>query len=77
LAQDLDPSFEDALAVREDRHDRVREFLSTIQADDLTRRIDVLESGPHPLLDCLRTVFEEEFWHNRYARRDLELLTAA
>jgi hypothetical protein len=40
-------------------------------------RVDVLENGEHSVRDCLWTVFEESFWHNRYARRDLERLTAA
>jgi hypothetical protein len=26
---------------------------------------------------CIYTVFEEEFWHNRYAQRDLARLEAA
>jgi len=26
------------------------------------------------VLDCLQTVMEEEFWHNRYALRDLAVL---
>jgi hypothetical protein len=26
------------------------------------------------VLDCLQTVMEEEFWHNRYAQRDLTVL---
>lgn len=33
---------------------------------DFARSIDVLENGPHPLQECIYTVFEEEFWHNRY-----------
>jgi hypothetical protein len=37
----------------------------------------VLENGPHPLQECLYTVFEEEFWHLRYATRDLAQLGAA
>ncbi len=77
LEYDLDPSFEEALAVRTERAARFGDFLATVDAADLDRTIDVLENGPHPLLDCLHTVFEEEFWHNRYARRDLELLSAS
>src|SRR5215213_5583355 len=73
LQYDLTPSFAEALAVRTDRGARFGEYLTTVDAADLDRTIDVLENGPHPLLDCLHTVFEEEFWHLRYARRDLEL----
>ena len=41
---------------------------------DLGRPIEVLENGTHPLRECVQTVFEEEFWHNRYALRDLARL---
>jgi hypothetical protein len=77
LEYDLTPSFEEALAVRTERANRFRDFLDRVQQSDFDRPIDVLENGPHPLLDCLHTVFEEEFWHNRYARRDLELVGAS
>jgi hypothetical protein len=71
------PSFTEALAVRADRAARFREFLATITAADFTREVDVLENGPHPLQACVETVLEEEFWHLRYARRDLELVAAS
>jgi hypothetical protein len=37
----------------------------------------VLENGTNPVQECIYTVFEEEFWHNRYAQRDLAQLEAA
>src|SRR4051794_8650907 len=77
LQYDLTPSFAEALALRTDRGARFGEYLTTIDAADLDRTIDVLENGPHALLDCLHTVLGEEFWPLRYARRDLELLSAA
>ena len=76
LDYDLTPSFVEALTVREERATRFRDYLATIAATDFTRPIDVLENGPHPLRECIFTVFEEEFWHNRYARRDLAHLEA-
>jgi hypothetical protein len=76
LDRDLTLSASEALAVRADRADRFRDFLETVEAADLSRPVDVLENGTNPLQECLLTVFEEEFWHNRYARRDLELLSA-
>jgi hypothetical protein len=48
----------------------------SVSADDFSRPIDVLENGLNPLQECLFTVFEEEFWHNRYALRDLAQLEA-
>ncbi|MGZ6515690.1 MAG: DinB family protein [Actinomycetota bacterium] len=76
LDYELTPSVSEALAVRADRADRFRGYLSIVTTADLTRPIDVLENGTNPLEECLYTVFEEEFWHNRYARRDLAQLTA-
>ncbi len=77
LDYDLKPSVDDALAVRADRATRFREYLASAAPTDLTRPIEVLENGTNPLQECIYTVFEEEFWHNRYARRDLTLLHAA
>jgi hypothetical protein len=67
---------DEALEVLGDRVARVRDFLATIAPADFDREIDVLENGPHPLVECLYTVFEEPFWHLRYARRDLSVLQA-
>jgi uncharacterized damage-inducible protein DinB len=73
----LTPSVPEALAVRADRSTRFRDYLTTVAAADFTRPIDILENGTTPLLECIYTVFEEEFWHNRYALRDLAQLEAA
>jgi hypothetical protein len=66
-----DPSFVDVVEVREQRSARLREYLATATASDLTTTVDVLENGTTPIRECLYTVFEEEFEHNRYATRDL------
>jgi hypothetical protein len=70
----LDPAASDALAVRRDRVARFREFLTTITPGDLQRSVAVLENGTNSVEACIQVVFEEEFWHMRYARRDLEQL---
>jgi hypothetical protein len=77
LDYDLTPSVAEALAIRAHRATRLRDYLATVPATDFTRSIDVLENGESPLEECIYTVFEEEFWHNRYAQRDLEQLAAA
>jgi len=77
LVYDLQPSVSEALAVRADRATRFRDYLTTVGTTDLTRPVDVLENGTNPIQECLYTVFEEEFWHDRYARRDLEQLAVA
>jgi hypothetical protein len=71
------PRADEALAVWDDRATAVRAFLATVEPDDLDRPIDVLENGACPLREGISTVFEEVFWHNRYALRDLEALEAA
>ena len=68
------PSLEEALAVRADRGATFRAYLADVDAADLKRVVDVLENGKATVLDCLQTVMEEEFWHNRYALRDLAVL---
>lgn len=74
LNYDLKPTLAQALAVRAERATRFRDFVASVTAADLTRKVDVLENGGHELKQCLHTVLEEEFWHNRYAVRDLALL---
>lgn len=77
LEYELAPSLSEALAVRADRASRFRDYLASVSATDFERPVEVLENGTNPLQECLYTVFEEEFWHNRYARRDLTQLAAA
>jgi hypothetical protein len=76
LRYDLAPSAADALAVRDDRARRFGAYLASVPEADLAGSVDVLENGPHPIRACIWTVFEEAFWHNRYARRDLAALGA-
>ena len=73
----MTPSLPEALAVRADRQARFRDFLASLATTDLERPVEVLENGTNPLRECIYTVFEEEFWHNRYALRDLARLEAA
>ena len=74
LDYELTPSVKDALTVRADRAARIRDYLASVATSDFTRPIEVLENGTNSLQECLYTVFEEEFWHNRYAQRDLAQL---
>lgn len=76
LDYSLTPSVSDALAVRADRATRFRNYLDSVASTDFEQPIEVLENGTVPLRECLYTVLEEEFWHNRYARRDLAELEA-
>ena len=56
---------------------RFRDYLASVSRADFARPIDVLENGMNPLQECIYTVLEEQFWHNRYAGRDLTQLEAA
>ena len=75
LQYDLTPSAAEALEVRAERAARFRDYLAGF-SDDLERSVEVLENGTVPLLECIYTVFEEEFWHDRYAVRDLAVIEA-
>jgi hypothetical protein len=68
------PSYDEVLAARAQRADRFRAWLDELGAADLTREVEVLENGTATVLDCVFTVLEEEFEHNRYADRDLAVL---
>ena len=77
LVGELTPSVAEALAVRAQRGTRFGEHLATLAPAELMQPIDVLENGTNSLQECIYTVFEEEFWHNRYALRDLAELEGA
>jgi hypothetical protein len=74
------PTFDEVVALRADRLSRVRGFLAAADQDDLDR---VREPNPVPgypppaartALQCLHTVFTEEWEHHRFAVRDLDAL---
>jgi hypothetical protein len=77
LDRDAAPSLSEVLAAREDQANRLGDYLAAATADDLGRTVEVLENGPHLVRDCISTVFEEEFWHHRYAVRDLTKLESS
>jgi len=68
------PSYEETREVRAERAAPFRSLITGVTADDLTRTVDIAENGPHEVLHCIHTVLEEEFWHLRYARRDLDII---
>jgi hypothetical protein len=68
------PTLDEALAVRADRAETFGAYLADLEAADLPRDVEVLENGTATVHECLHTVMEEEFWHHRYAVRDLAIL---
>lgn len=69
--RDAAPSLADVLAVREEQAARMSAYLAAATKDDLDRTVDIVDAGPHRVRECISTVLEEEFWHHRYADRDL------
>ena len=74
LNRSASPTFAEAVVARAERLTRLRSYLETLAPADLTNSVEILENGPNPVQECLFTVFDEEFAHNRYASRDLALL---
>ena len=74
LDREAAPSLSEVLAARADQAVHLGDYLAAVATDDLIRSVDVLGAGPHLVRDCIATVFEEEFWHHRYALRDLAKL---
>jgi len=66
-----DPTFDEVVAVREDRMTRVHDLVASVTDEELAR-----QRGEHTMLRCLGTVFDEEWHHNWFANRDLDALTA-
>jgi hypothetical protein len=76
LDYSLTPSATEALATLADRAKLLRDHIASLTPPDLPRPIEILENGPHTLQDGIHVVFEETFWHTRYALRDLTHLEA-
>lgn len=70
----LTPTLDEALAVRAEQGRRFEDYLTTVTASDFLTPVEVMENGDNPIKDCIFTVLEEGFWHNRYAVRDLAVL---
>jgi hypothetical protein len=70
---DLDarPSLDEVMAVRSDRMDRVGRHLATVDVDELDREVRSPNGGPTSVRHCFHVVFNEEWWHDQYANRDL------
>jgi hypothetical protein len=66
-----DPPLDDVIAAREDRMDVVRALVADITDDGLRRTC-----GDQTVLSCLLTLFDEEWHHNWFANRDLDVLVA-
>jgi hypothetical protein len=79
LGLDIDatPSLDEVLALRRDRLARVAELLRTASDEDLQRTVESPNGGTTTVMGCVHVVLNEEWWHNRYATRDLDALANA
>ena len=73
---DLDarPTFDEVLAVRRGRMDRVAALPRAVDGAELNRLVPSPNGGKTRSRSCLHVVFREEWWHDQYANRDLAVL---
>jgi hypothetical protein len=81
LTTSATPSFDEVVAVREERMAKVARYLATVTPDDLSnpRALNDDTGYPpaieHTVLQCLHVVMDEEWNHHRYAERDLRIVS--
>ena len=80
--RDARPSLDEVLVLRADRMGTVREVIDALTDQRLAGRTTPVDEPGYPASEsyavsrCLRAVLHEEWWHRRYAERDLATLTA-
>jgi hypothetical protein len=74
---DLDarPAFDEVLAVRTERMESVRNLLDRANPEELARIVPSPNGGTTSVMSCIHVVMNEEWAHNRYANRDLDVLS--
>jgi DinB superfamily len=73
------PSLEEVLKLRRERMDEVGRTIGAVTAAELERVCAPPDSPGHPTRDhtvlaCLHVILNEEWEHNCYANRDLDIL---
>ena len=77
---DARPSLDEVLALRADRIAGVRQAMAELTDDRLSETTEPVEAPGYPSPDryavtrCLNAAVNEEWWHHRYAVRDLAIL---
>ena len=74
LDLDANPTLDRVLEVRADRTDFVDALVRSASDESLARVVDSPNGGTTTVGDCIRVVFLEQWWHHRYADRDLAVL---
>jgi hypothetical protein len=75
------PTLEEVLEVRADRAAGVRATIDALTVEELARICEPPDAPGHPtvpqsVLHCVHVILDEEWWHCRYANRDLDTLSA-
>ena len=78
---DARPSLAEVLVLREERLAVARRFFAELTDEQLAGETTVTgpgypEAGTYSVTRCLRAVLDEEWWHRRFAERDLSALEA-
>jgi hypothetical protein len=81
LDSEASPTLDAVLEVRQERMGRVAAIIASLSEEDLARVCDPPDdlghpNAPHTVLHCLHVILDEEWEHNRYANRDLDVLAA-
>jgi len=74
LDLDAHPTLDEVLEVRAERAGFVDALVRKATDESLAKVVDSPNGGTTTVGDCIRVVFIEEWWHHRYANRDLALL---
>jgi len=74
LDLDAHPTLDEVLDVRAERTGFVDLLVRDATDASLARVVDSPNGGTTTVGDCIRVVFIEEWWHHRYADRDLEIV---
>ena len=78
---DTGPALEPVLELHANERAAVRDHLARTSEDDLRREVARairrrFPQGSHRPIDCYRLVLREEWWHHRFAERDLSIVEA-
>lgn len=81
LDPDARPSLGEVLELRRERMDEVAQTIGSLTPDELDRVCTPPATPGHPTRDhtvraCLQVILNEEWEHNGYANRDLDILAA-
>jgi hypothetical protein len=79
LDLEADPSVEEVLAVRAQRMSQVAALIQNVSESDLSRMCTPPDTTGYPqdsrtVRECFMCILNEEWWHSRYANRDLATL---